>query len=64
MADEELLLLILLVLVVMPVAGPSHPLRDGGHRVEEVGVVPDDGVAGRTKDAVHLNKHKLYLASV
>lgn len=64
MADEELLLLILLVLGVMPVAGPSHPLGDGGHGVEEVWVVPDDGVAGRAKDAVHLNKHKLHLASV
>lgn len=64
MADEELLLLVVLVLGVVPVAGPSHPLGDGGHRVEEVGIVPDDGVAGWTKDTVHLKKHKLHLTSV
>lgn len=48
----------------MPVAAPSHPFCNVGCRVEEVGIVPDDGIAGRTKDTVHFQEHKLHLTSV
>lgn len=61
LADEDLVL-VGLVLAAVLLAAPSHPFGNGCHRIEEVGALPDYGVARGTKDTVHLKEHVLHLA--
>nr|ACL53647.1 unknown [Zea mays] len=63
LADEDLVL-VGLVLAAVLLAAPSHPFGNGCHRIEEVGALPDYGVARGTKDTVHLKEHVLHLAPV